>query len=293
MELRVEDFIRLRNYIHERAGIFLETKKIYFLKKRLEKRMAILGLDSPQKYLRYLKFKDLDGKEFQALIELITVNETYFFRGFDQLVAFAEHCLPEVCEIKRENGDNKLKIWSAGCSTGEEAYTLAIILMEMLEDFYSWDIEILASDIDTKALERAKLGIYPKRSVKNVPLEYLQKYFSEIDGTFKINPMLKRIVKFKHINLVDEKTMRRIQNMDFIFCRNVLIYFDDKARREVVSYFYDSLNPSGFIFLGHSESLQNISTAFDLKRKGNHIVYQKPERRNAKEDFGCGQFRDS
>ncbi len=277
MKLELRDYIKLRDFIYERSGLHFEEKKIYFVKKRLATRMNILGIESPKEYLWRLKYGDPNGKEFQELINLLTTNETYFFREFDQLAVFAENCLQEVCAAKEREDRKQLRIWSAGCSTGEEPYTLSIILLEMVDRYHTWDVEIIATDIDTKVLQKARKGVYSKRSVKDVPEEYLEKYFIKDGDSYKVKYIVKKPVKFRHLNLMDEKKMRLMSGMDFIFCRNVLIYFDENSRRAVVSNFYESLNNGGYIFLGHSESMSRISSAFKLRRKNGLIVYQKVE----------------
>ncbi len=277
MNLDFSDFIKFRNFIFDRTGLFFEEKKIYFVKKRIAKRMEELGIESPSEYLKYLKFLDKDGKELEKFVNLLTTNETYFFREFEQLQAFAEHCLPETEEKKKKAGDNSLRILSAGCSTGEEPYTLSIIVMEMLDNYKNWNIDIIGIDIDTNALEKAKQGVYGNRSVKDVPPEYYEKYF-ETDGiNHKVKYIVKKHVSFFRINLSDTESLLKLGNFDFIFCRNVLIYFNDKSRKMVVNTFYELLNPGGYIFLGHSESISRISSAFSIKKKGGMIVYQKPE----------------
>ncbi|HDM75580.1 MAG TPA: chemotaxis protein, partial [Deltaproteobacteria bacterium] len=236
-----------------------------------------LGIQRPKEYLWRLKYGDPHGKEFQQLINLLTTNETYFFREFDQLSVFAENCLQEVCTTKERQGKKKLRLWSAGCSTGEEPYTLSIILQQMVDDYHTWEVKILATDIDTEVLKKAQKGVYSKRSIKDVPEEYLQKYFIREGDNYKVKFSVKKPIQFRHLNLMDDKKMRLISGIDFIFCRNVLIYFDENSRRAVVSNFYESLNNGGYIFLGHSESMSRISSAFTLRRKNGFIVYQKVE----------------
>jgi len=277
MKLELQEYIKFRNFIYRRSGLHFEEKKIYFVKKRLAARMKALGIESPKEYLWRLKYGDPHGKEFQHLINLLTTNETYFFREFDQLAVFAEKCLQELCTIKEQQGKKKLRLWSAGCSTGEEPYTLSIILQEMVDDYHTWDVKILATDIDTEVLKKAQKGVYSKRSIKDVPEEYLQKYFICEGDNYKVKFSVKKPIQFRHLNLMDDKKMRLISGIDFIFCRNVLIYFDENSRRAVVSNFYESLNNGGYIFLGHSESMSRISSAFTLRRKNGFIVYQKVE----------------
>lgn len=275
-KLTLSEFEKVTDLIYKRTGLKFENNKIYFLEKRLEKRVEELKMSSFNEYIRYLYFLDKDGKEFQRLIELLTINETYFFRDFPQLKTFAEHCLPDVAERKYREGDYTLSLWSAGCSSGEEPYTLAIILREMLEDVGKWRINIIATDIDNNALEKAKEGIYEERSVKDVPIEYIDKYFIILkDGRFKISDEIKSMVTFAYLNLGDRLAIRRYRNFDFIFCRNVLIYFDDISRKQVVDHFYVALNCGGYIFLGSSESLSRITNAFRLKRMGGNLVYAK------------------
>jgi chemotaxis protein methyltransferase CheR len=274
VDLSVEDFTKLRDYLYQKIGIYFEDKKIYFLKKRLQIRMESLGLEEPNQYIRLLKFSDPFGTELQELVNLITTNETYFFREFEYLRVFAEECIPYVCERKKNN-DKKIRIWSAGCSSGEEAYTISIILMEILENYKYWDVLIKGTDIDMNVLQKAKIGKYDQRSVKDIPKEYLDKYLIQIDNEYHVIPEVQNLVQFEHLNLMDMNKMRLEIGYDFIFCRNVLIYFNEISRKEVVDQFYYSLNRNGFIFLGHAESVGRISTAFTLKKMGGNLVYMK------------------
>ncbi len=275
-QLTIDEFDRLADMIYRRIGIRFEPKKIYFINHRIFQRMQVMGFNSAAEYIRYLKFSDLQGHEFQNLVNQITINETYFFRDFPQLESFADICLPEVVKQKITLNDNSLRIWSAGCSTGEEPYSIAIILHEILEDVSDWKIEIIASDIDEKVLIKAQAGVYEKRSIMDTPETYLKTYFNILPKQrFEVKSMVKSMVKFIKLNLQNRDEMRVIINCDFIFCRNVLIYFDDISRRQVVDHFYTSLKTSGYIFLGSSESLGRITTAFKLQRSGKFLVYCK------------------
>lgn len=276
VDLPLEYFIKLRNLIYERTGISYEENKIYYVKKRLQQRMQAGGFEDIEEYLKYLKLFDGSGREFQELINLLTVNETYFFREFNQLELFAEACLEEVVQHKRSGGASAIKVLCAGCSTGEEAYTLAIIIREMLDDFKRWNVLIKAIDIDENVLARARRGIYDKRSVKDVPPAYLRRYFNQPEpGQYMIRTEAKELVLFEHVNLMDRRALRSEEGYDFVFCRNVLIYFDEASRKQVVDRFYGLLNPGGFIFLGHSESLSRISSAFKIRRINDQLVYQR------------------
>jgi len=258
MTLPDELFDKFARLIYEKTGLHYELNKKYYVQKRLEKRAESLEMDNLNEYYMMLRFAD-DESELEMLVNELTVNETYFFRDFPQLRNFAEDVLPV---FMREKGDRKkIKIWSAACSTGEEPYTLSIILLEMLDEPEEWEIQILASDINTEVLQKARAGLYEGRSVRDVPPEYLEKYFTKRDDKYLINLNVKKPVSFRRINLADRNEMSSVSGCDFIFCRNCLIYFDDESRKSVLSNFYESLNPGGFIFLGHSESVGRISSA--------------------------------
>lgn len=281
MKFGFREFTELRKLIYAKSGIYLGDEKVYFLRRRVEKRMEELGIEDPQEYVDYLRFFDRQGRELHKLVEEVTVNETYFFREFPQLQAFAEHCLPEVLERKRKGlFTSRLRILSAGCSTGEEPYTLAIILREMVDDLESFSPRIVAVDIDGRVLEKALKGVYEARSVKDVPKVYLERYFEKVESDkWRVMNSVRELVSFEQVNLADYDGVLRfgMSSFDFIFCRNVLIYFSEEVRRRVVESFYTLLQPGGYIFLGHSESLSRISTAFTLRRRGGYLVYQKPE----------------
>lgn len=269
VSLSREEFSLLTDYILKKTGIFYDENKRYYVEKRIFERMRQTGFETFRGYFLYLK-GDPTGGELQSLINLLTVNETYFFREFDQLKCFAEEALPE---IVRNIPGGKLKVWSAGCSTGEEPYTLAIILLEMLDGSFSFEVH--ATDINSDVLRRARLGSYDGRSVREVPEPYLKKYFTLIGDRYQISSVVKQKVQFYNLNLLDRERMKAMRDFDAIFCRNVLIYFDDKGRREVAMGFYNTLRPKGFIFLGHSESMSRILPVFKIRKFKNAIIYQK------------------
>lgn len=276
MTLALKDFLTIRDEVYRKLGLYFEDSKIYFIQKRIEKRMAIRGSESFADYGFLLRFGDQDGREMQALANLVTTNETYMFREFEQLQGFADHCLPMILKPLEAANDRRLRIWSAGCSSGEEPYTLSIILQEVMHDFHSWDIRIKATDIDEVRLDMARRAVYDDRAVKEVPAEYFDRHLARLpDGNFAVRPKTAAVVDFEHVNLNDRMAMRAMGKFDFIFCRNVLIYFDDVSRKAVVDQFYNALKPGGFIFLGHSESIGRISASFKLLRVGQHLVYRK------------------
>ena len=274
-EISVEQFQRLSQHIYQKLGLHFDEKKIYFLKKRVEKRMAALRIDDPQDYVFMVGYADPQGVEMQALANLVTTNETYMFREYDQLQAFANHCLPEVLSAKQARGEQTLRIWSAGCSSGEEAYTLAMIVQEVFPQAQSWKCEIVATDIDENMLRRVTAARYGDRSVADVPEEYRKKYLIEDGDEWVVRRKTAALVQVRHLNLNDRMAMRAMRGFDFIFCRNVLIYFDDLSRKAVVDHFYNALNPGSYVFLGHSESVGRVTTAFKLKRFETHLVYVK------------------
>jgi len=265
-----DKFVRL---IYKKTGLNYEYNKKYYVQKRIERRVELMEMETINEYFMFLKFSD-DSSEYYKFINDLTVNETYFFRDFPQLRNFAEDVLPVV--TKEKENKKKIKIWCAACSTGEEAYTLSIIFQEMLVKPEQWEIQIVASDINTEVLQSAKIGLYERRAVKDVPPEYLEKYFTRRNDKYLINLNVRKSVTFKQINLMDEEERNNIRECDFIFCRNCLIYFDDVSRKDVVSSFYESLNSGGFLFLGHSESVGRISSDYKVQRLGDTILYSKP-----------------
>ena len=275
MQLSIQQYEVITDFIYQKSGLKFDSRKQYFIDKRVNDRMDKLRITEVNEYIRFLKFNDFDKKEFQLLINAVTTNESFFFRDYAQLQSFAEHCLTEVVTQKAERGSNNLRIWSAGCSRGEEPYSLAIILNEILGNVNDWNIEILATDIDADVLNKANIAIFDYRAVKEIPDEYVHKYFTERNGMYYLSSQIKSMVKFMNQNLNDQTSIKKMKNFDFIFCRNVLIYFDEISRKRVVDNFYLSLNTGGYVFLGSSESIARITNAFTLKRKGNYLVYKK------------------
>jgi chemotaxis protein methyltransferase CheR len=274
-DLSVEQFQSLSQQIYQKLGLHFDEKKIYFLKTRVAKRMAALGIGDAREYLFLLNYADPQGQEMQALANLVTTNETYMFREYDQLQAFANYCLPEVLSAKQARGERSLRIWSAGCSSGEEPYTLAMIVQDVFPQALSWDCEIVATDIDENMLARVSAARYGARSVGDVPDEYRRKYLIEDGDDWVVRRRTATLVQPRHLNLHDRMAMRSMRGFDFVFCRNVLIYFDDASRKAVVDHFYSALNPGGYVFLGHSESIGRVTTAFKLRRFETHLVYVK------------------
>jgi chemotaxis protein methyltransferase CheR len=274
-DLSLDQFHKLRQTIYNKLGLHFDDKKLYFLRSRIAKRMDALGLEDFHQYVFMVNYADPNGLEMQQLANLITTNETYMFREYEQLQAFANYCLPEVLSAKHSRDDKTLRIWSAGCSSGEEPYTIAMIVQDVFPQVSSWDCQIMATDVDENMLERVRSAQYGPRSVHEVPEEYRTKYLIEHGDEYIVRRRTSSLVQVKHLNLHDQMAMRGMRNFDFIFCRNVLIYFDDLSRKSVVDHFHTALNKGGYVFLGHSESAGRITPAFRLKRFENHLVYLK------------------
>lgn len=274
MILTPEEFKQFRDLIEEKCGIYFEEKKEYILKKRIEDRLKVTNTKEPKDYYHLIKY-DPRGNELNIFIDSLTTNETYFFREAALLTGFTDDILPVVLEEKKKGIFKKLKIWSAACSSGCEPYTLAMLSREKISDFNEWDVQIYGTDISGKILQKCHNGIYSERDVKDVPPDYKMKYFKNSDGSFKINTELKNMVKFSQLNLLDRMMMRSMRDFDFIFCRNVLIYFTDDIRKKVVNSLYDSLRQGGYVFLGHADSMSRISAAFKPKKFNKTLAYCK------------------
>lgn len=269
-----EDFERLCVFLRERTGLSFAENKRYFVDRRLAERMAANGMVRFRDYMYLLRFQ-ASGEELQHLVNLMTVNETYFLREQYQLDCLVNSVLGEVVRNRRPG--SPIRIWSAGCSTGEEPYSIALTLLERWDRVDDYDIELYASDIDTRALARAREGVYEARSLQNVPPAMLDRYFIDIgDGRRQIVDELRQSVDFSAVNITDPEQVRRFRSLDVVFCRNLLIYFDDLGRREAAAMFYDALVPGGFVLLGHSESMSRMSSLFVPRKFPDAIVYQKP-----------------
>lgn len=268
--LEESTFRDLRNYIYDKSGIFISDTKKYLIENRLSRILQEKNLKSYEEYLKLIKFSS-NGNELIRLFDAVTTNETYFFREPQQLSIFADCVFPKLAGQKR--GNRKIKMWSAACSTGEEPYTLAMMLMEKLVP--SDQFEIYASDLSESVLNSAKKADYNSYSVRNMPEQYLKKYFSNSGKSYSLGPRIKKTVKFMKVNLIESANMKLLRGMDIIFCRNVLIYFDTKAKQKVVSNLYDCLNPGGYLFIGSSESLHNVTRAFRPSVMNKIITYQK------------------
>ncbi len=269
------DFEKFREFFYRKTGIQFDTSKRYFVDKRLVERIEITGSENFRNYFVKLRFEAAGG-EMQELVNIMTVNETYFFREGYQFDCLVNHMLDDVAQRKRP-GD-RIRIWSIPSSTGEEPYSIAIYLLERWPLLHSYEVEIFSSDIDTQVLQAAKRGVYSDRSVGNLPKPYLAKYFTKRrEGEWQLCDDLLESVEFSRVNLSDPNDTRRFRDIDIIFCRNLLIYFDDISRRIAAEAMFDALRPGGFICLGHSESMSRISSLFNVRRFPDALVYEKPQ----------------
>lgn len=275
IELSDDVFHQIRDLMYRHSGVELDEGAKYFVENRLINSVHRLQFENFRDYYFYLKYDRKKDEELKNVIDLLTIHETYFFREMPQLKAFSEEILPEIAA--RKGNDKSLRIWSAGCSTGEEAYTIAMLLEEK-EEFRAWKIEIFASDISHRVLQSGRRGLYQQSAFRSTDPTMVAKYFKKEENAHRILDELKKNVIFLQLNLVDTKKLAYINPMDIIFCRNVIIYFDLAAKRKTIDMFYGKLKDTGYLLLGHSESLINISTAFGLRHFRNDMVYQKLER---------------
>ena len=250
------------------------TTSATYIDRRLAERIAATGSGSFQSYFAMLR-SDAEH-EIEHLVNAFTVNETYFYREDHQLRCMTSNLLGDL--LRRKGRGESIRIWSIPCSTGEEPYSIAIWLMENWGEVDKYNIEIVGSDIDTRALKAAAEGVYGARALMRLSRDMVERYFERIDdGQVRIDPGLRDSVQFTRANLIDAQDMARYRDFDIVFCRNVLIYFDDASRRIAAENLYDCLRPGGYICLGHSETMSRISPLFSVCRFPDAIVYQRPE----------------
>lgn len=266
-------FKQLRDFIYEQSGIFVPDNKKYFLENRLGRRVQEKNLKGYDEYLYVLKYGG-DKAELVKLFELVTTNETFFFREPQQFDVLCGDLLKKIMEENTKAARRDIKIWCAASSTGEEPYTIAMQLMERPEAV-GFRKEILASDISESVLASAKAAVYGSYAVRNIPPAYMSKYFTPDGQNFRLAESVKALVRFMKINLVSDRDVKSIRGMDVIFCRNVLIYFDEKAKQKALASMYDALRPGGSLIVGTSESLHNITRAFRPAVINRVVIYQK------------------
>jgi chemotaxis protein methyltransferase CheR len=272
MDLPDDVFRQLRDQIYKRTGLYFADSAKYLLQKRLSPRARELNFDSFQKYFYFLQYDPRADAEFDQIFDLVTTNETYFFREPAQLQAFIEEIVPDIMARKPVK---KVRIWSAGCSSGEEAYSIAMLLQD--SGWYEHAaFEIFASDINQQVLAKARKGHYRENAFRATSSAMREKYFTrEADNSWRVIDEIRNRVSFGRLNIYDSARVALLGTLDVIFCRNVIIYFDDASKKTVIGNFYSRLIDGGFLLLGHSESLISLSTQFKLRHLKNDMVYQK------------------
>jgi len=265
--LKDAEFELYRQLIYAESGITFTPTNRSILESRLKERLREKGVSSVKVYYDSIK---ADKEELKGFLDSITTNLTRFFRNQAHFDALEKYVVPEIINKIRKGPSGTIRLWSAGCSTGEEPYTIAMLLNEILPP--TWRFEILASDISLKCLMTAKEGFYAESRIVGIPDNYLAKYFDKVDGGYKVHADLQSKIKFDYHNLKNDSQQR---NLDIVFCRNVIIYFDEIAQTAVMNRFYDSMASKSFLFIGHSESLFGMATKFEFLKTEWATLYQK------------------
>jgi len=273
--MKDREFRWFAELVRSHSGISFGPDTRFLLERRVARRMRELSIESVPAYQYELRNESRRDGELAALIDEITTNETYFFRERSQLRALVAEILPEALVARRERGGGAVSVWSAGCSSGEEPYSIVILAREAGFD-PERDLRVYASDISRRMMKRARAGSYRETSFRETEPALRAKYFEEKDGVWTISDAVKKCVDFIHLNLIDRSRIALLGAMDVILCRNVMIYFDADTRRAVIATFEDKLRPGGHLLLGHSESLINITSGLELRHLKSDLVYRKP-----------------
>ena len=271
--LNMSDFLKdsvfqsYRDYIYAESGIHFSESNRSILESRLKERLRKKETEAPDAYLSLLMKNKEETRQF---LDAITTNLTRFFRNQAHYDTLINHVIPDLRAHRQKIGARRIRLWSAGCSTGEEPYTNAMVLTEHLPP--GWEIEVIASDLSLKSLMKAKEGFYPEARTTGIPEHYLKTYFTPEEGGFRVNESIRKLVHFDYHNL---KFPSDSKNYDIVFCRNVLIYFDEAAQRNVIGHFWDAMAPHSYLFIGHSESLFGMDTQFDFIKTNWACLYGK------------------
>lgn len=268
-----DEFRRLCDFLYRRTGMIFTEAKRYYVDRRVADRVAATGTGTFGNYFVHLRGNT--GGEIEQFINAFTVNETYFFREQHQLQCLTASLLAERTAAKQSGAP--IRIWSVPCSTGEEPYSIAIWLLEHWQDVDTYDIEIVGSDIDTRAIDAARAGIFGKRALMRLNPALIDRYFRAVGAEqWQVVGDLRQSINFTAVNIVEPNDTSAHGKFDIIFCRNVLIYFDDQARRIAAENLYENLLPGGYICLGHAESMSRISPLFEVRQFADAIVYRRP-----------------
>ena len=270
-----KDFSLFQKLLNDESGLSFDRNRKSSLQAALYRRLVKNDCNSYFEYYKLLKSSN-GYPEFHKLFELLTIGETSFFRNTPQFDILLKVVLPEIVQKKIFLNDQSLRIWSAGCSRGNEAYSIAIAVMELLPLHKNWNISILGTDINNDFLLKAEKAVYKKREIEKLSKKYLQKYFQQIDENYILKDNVRKLVNFEYNNLSKGPfSLHKTQNLDIIFCRNVTIYFDTKTTKRIIDSFYHCLNRNGYLFIGHSESLHRINKKFKRVDFPNTIIYKK------------------
>lgn len=275
-QMTLQDFLAMRDFIYSKTGIFFAESKQYFLENRLARRLSELSLKTYRDYLDLIQGPSGRDELKQLFIE-ITTNETSFWRNPPQIEAFQRIVLPDAVALAKSRGANKLRIWSAACSSGEEPYTLAMICQETKDTILrGMQAEIIATDISEKVLAQAREGSYGSYTLRNLTPAQLKQHFNSTGPeTFEVKSELKQLITFQNFNLVDYNAYKSLGSFEVIFCRNVLIYFDEAVKIKVLKGFHEQLIPKGFLLVGHSESIHSFNIGFELMHFAKAMGYRK------------------
>lgn len=261
------DFEKYKNFIYEKSGIFFSGSNRTILESRLRERLRSTKHETVNDYFNLIS---RDQNEMKVLLDSVTTNLTRFFRNAAHYDTFINYVIPDIVKRKQTSGDKTFRIWSAGCSSGEEPYTNAMVLSENLPSDFK--IEITGSDLSLKSLMTAKEGFYPSSKINGIPDNLLKKYMDPVENGYRMKDSIKKIIKFDYHNL---KFPSDLKNQDVIFCRNVLIYFDEMAQKNVIDGFWNALRDQSYLFIGHSESLFGMKTDFEFIKTDWACIYGK------------------
>ena len=276
-DLADPSLVKLRDLIYRISGIFHTENKFYLLALRSRRRMKIIGSNTFTDYFDQLTTRANRDMEMRNLLNEITIGETYFFRGQPTIDAVSKIIFPKIVALPGKQAVKKVRVWSAGCSTGEESYTLSILFLEQIAPkFKDWKIEIVATDLNDDSLAKCREGLYPEYSMRNLSPQMREKYFKQEGALYRIKDVVRAPIKFDRLNLQDQTKMLFMKGFDLVFCANVLIYFDSAAKKRTVEHFYNGLVPGGHFFLGECETLFGIYDQFRLVHFPGSTGYYKP-----------------
>jgi chemotaxis protein methyltransferase CheR len=270
-------FGEFRSVIYRHSGIFFEDNKRYLLESRLMQRMQAVGLSSFDAYRKYL-MSPAGSSELHALTNAVTINETFFFRHPAHLELLEKRLLPELARIRAGNLAPRVRIWSAACSSGDEPYSIALLIRDRVQPLFPRIVfEIVATDIDSSVLATAQQATYAPYAVRNVPPHLLDRYFERNGDRFVLDPRIRDMVRFRQMNLTDDLAMQSMRGFDVVLCANVLIYFDIAAKRRTLNNIHNAMNTDGYLFIGFSETLFGVADAFVAERHDKILVYRRAD----------------